>query len=540
MEKSLFIEKLNNSNYSLWSFKMKMYLIREGCWKVISEETTGMKPEDVMVMNEKALSLIALMVENDQLVHIRKANGGKEAWNILMDFHKKTSLVSQIRVMKKLFKMELGQGESMKDHLQRIFEYFSDLTEMDAKLDDSIAVCVILASLNEDYDTLITALEAWDPKVLTIQAVKSKLIEEWERKEEREGATAFIAKRKIGKEFTCYYCGKPGHMKRNCELLKEERNKQFRNKEYESAKMARFQEWYPSVSVQGRKNDWFVDSGASSHMCRDITLFSNLETIDPVKIEIADGKTIVANKRGVVPLTINLPSGNNMSINLNNVLLVPQLNDNLISVRRLTQIGFSVIFKGELCTLSSNGDSMDIATYRNSMYRINVHRNNDDSTLACPVVEKESFKCVHEWHSALAHRNISDILDMKVFGLNIRDCSCKNLCESCIKGKMHKQSFPKKGKGVENVLDCVVTDVCGPIPVESYDHFKYFITFTDLYSKYTEVYLLKYKSEVEVKVKQFIEKMKNVKGMKPKAIRSDRGGEYMQARLQKYIADEGI
>lgn len=91
-----------------------------------------MKDDDVPSMNEKALSITVLMVENDQIVLVRNANTGREAWDILKDYHQKTSLASRIRVMKKLFRMELGHGDSMQDQLQRIFEYFSELTEMNA------------------------------------------------------------------------------------------------------------------------------------------------------------------------------------------------------------------------------------------------------------------------------------------------------------------------------------------------------------------------------------------------------------------------
>lgn len=343
MEKSLVIEKLNNQNFMTWSFKMKMYLIKEGCWKAVSGETEGILARDVEAQNEKALSLIVLTVENDQIVLVRSAKTGAEAWNILKTYHQQTSLASRIRVMKKLFKMELGHGESMQDHLQRIFEYFSELSEMDAKLEDSVAVSVILSSLNDEYDGLITAMEAWDDQKLTLQAVKGKLMDEWEKKKDKEGGSAaFVVKKIRGREFTCFFCGKPNHLKRDCPLFKE-RNDNLRNKENESAKMARFNNWYSNVSFKGANVDWIVDSGASSHMCCDMSFFSKLEAIDPVLVEIADGETLVANKKGTVSLRLNLSNGR-MEINLEDVLFVPKLKANLVSVRRLTRKGYSVVF----------------------------------------------------------------------------------------------------------------------------------------------------------------------------------------------------
>lgn len=111
-----------------------------------------------------------------------------------------------------------------------------------------------------------------------------------------------MAKRSRDKEFVCYFCQKPGHLKRNCILYKERNDFANKNK---SAKMAKFNEWYPEVSFEGNN----VDSGASKHMCCDISLFSRLDSMDPLNIEIADGKIMTANKKGTVPLMLNLLDG---------------------------------------------------------------------------------------------------------------------------------------------------------------------------------------------------------------------------------------
>ncbi len=66
------------------------------------------------------------------------------------------------------------------------------------------------------------------------------------------------------------------------------------------------------------------------------------------------------------------------------------------------------------------------------------------------------------------------------------------------------------------------------------------MTLIDDYSKYTFVYLLKQKSEVQSKIKQFVALMMNQYGRKPKIIRSDRGGEYVNNGLQTFFQDEGI
>lgn len=69
---------------------------------------------------------------------------------------------------------------------------------------------------------------------------------------------------------------------------------------------------------------------------------------------------------------------------------------------------------------------------------------------------------------------------------------------------------------------------------------KYFLTFIDDFLRFTKVYLLHDKSEVEDKMIHFIELMETQKGIKPKRFNADRGGEYMTHSLQKYLDNKGI
>ncbi|XP_061369921.1 uncharacterized protein LOC133312697 [Gastrolobium bilobum] len=72
---------------------------------------------------------------------------------------------------------------------------------------------------------------------------------------------------------------------------------------------------------------WLVDSGASQHMTGNLQLISNVESIPPTSIGLPDGDQLVSVQRGIFQLTSN--------IILQDVLYVPQLKCNLISVAQL-------------------------------------------------------------------------------------------------------------------------------------------------------------------------------------------------------------
>ena len=68
-------------------------------------------------------------------------------------------------------------------------------------------------------------------------------------------------------------------------------------------------------------------------------------------------------------------------------------------------------------------------------------------------------------------------------------------CESCLMGKMTKAPFTKSYERAGDLLEHIHTDVCGPLSTTARGGFQYFITFTDDFSRYGYVYLIKHKYE---------------------------------------------
>ena len=60
---------------------------------------------------------------------------------------------------------------------------------------------------------------------------------------------------------------------------------------------------------------------------------------------------------------------------------------------------------------------------------------------------------------------------------------------------MTKTPFTGKGERAKDLLGLVHSDVCGPLSLNARGGFQYFITFTDDFSRYGYVYLMKHKSE---------------------------------------------
>ncbi|KAF2883632.1 hypothetical protein ILUMI_22540 [Ignelater luminosus] len=69
---------------------------------------------------------------------------------------------------------------------------------------------------------------------------------------------------------------------------------------------------------------------------------------------------------------------------------------------------------------------------------------------------------------------------------------------------------------------------------------RYILTIIDDYSLYTIVYLLKNKTEILPRFREYIRLVENQSKLKPKIIRSDREGEYVNREFQDFLKKEGI
>ena len=100
--------------------------------------------------------------------------------------------------------------------------------------------------------------------------------------------------------------------------------------------------------------------------------------------------------------------------------------------------------------------------------------------------------------------------------------------------------FKAKGYRAKEVLDLVHTDLCGPMSTSARGGYEYFITFTDDYSRYGYIYLMRHKSEAFEKFKEFKAEVENHRGRSIKSLRSDRGGEYLLGEFRQFLKNHGI
>lgn len=537
-------EKLNRNNYCLWKKKAECVLIRDDTWCVIRDSVPNQPDAQWIRKDESARASIYLMIEDDLFGLIDEATTAKEAWQLLKTRFETFSFSECVFVMKKLCKMQLDDFHDMEQHINEIQMEMKKLASMGEKLGEKWEVAMILRSLPDSYDVLVTTLEASCKGVPSLTVVKEKLIEESKRRNQKKAFedSALKVRGLPEKRLICFFCQKVGHIRKNCQeyqnfLKKKNKSNVVVADETVDGK----DEICFCLGGENEDDCWYVDSGATSHICNRKDFFKSLDKQSPSTVTVANGYELKAYGKGTCEINVINGKGVSQNVLVKDVLYVPKIESNLLSVKKLTKRGFKIDFYDDLCEIWYKNEIVATATAVSDkdLYKVKTSAYNAVNEQAMIVNQK---RCVHYWHRALGHRDIGCVKKiLSSNNENVDECSCDDLCEICIRGKLSRKSFPKNSnQQSKDILDLIHSDVCGPMDTQTPGGKIYFVTFIDDFSKYITIYLLNHKSEVVDKMKEYCEMVNTKFGRYPKIIRSDRGGEYTSSAIKNFCHIKGI
>ncbi|GJS54234.1 putative RNA-directed DNA polymerase [Tanacetum coccineum] len=239
---------------------------------------------------------------------------------------------------------------------------------------------------------------------------------------------------------------------------------------------------------------------------------------------------------------IDLP--NDLVICLDNCHYAHSIIKGVVSVHRLVENGLVQCFTHFRFSVSKNNVFYFNAIPSNGIYEIDMHNLVPNVNSMYNVSTKRAthnLDSTYLGHCHFAHISKKHIEKLQQGGiLKSKYDESFDHCVSCLSVKMTRKSFPHRLERVTDLLGIIHTDVCGLLRHVSRQGASYFITFTDDYSLYGYVYLLKHKLEVFETFKVFKNKVENQLGKTIKAIRLDRGGEYIRQGFKDYLKACGI
>lgn len=282
---------------------------------------------------------------------------------------------------------------------------------------------------------------------------------------------------------------------------------------------------------------FYVDSGCTDHLISSKEYFSELLMLrEPIKIAIArNDQYMEALGVGSIKVISNV-HGREFDCTIQNVLYVPNLRRNLLSVKRLEMANIKVTFYNGQVKLYKDNDVIGIGI-RNALYEIEFKLRVKESLYI--ESENEKFKLWHKRFGHICHSNLERLIhENMVEGIGTIKANKVEFCESCTNGKMSRRSFGTRNKA-RRILEIVHSDVVGPISPASYNNERFFVTFIDDYSNFVYVYPIECKSDVFECFKGYCELVQAKFNCKISTLRCDNGGEYLSKEFTGFCRRNG-
>jgi hypothetical protein len=292
--------------------------------------------------------------------------------------------------------------------------------------------------------------------------------------------------------------------------------------------------------ADNQDSEWFPDTGATDHITGNP---GNLHSLTPYTgsdgVMLGNGDILQITHVGQA----NIESGNK-SLQLNDVLLVPDIKKDLISVSKLTSdLPLKFEFDGDGFVIKDRSTNRVVArgTKKDGLYAL-VGESKDGSY--AEAFFSSRFRRVDNecWHQRLGHphQRVVDHLRIKNFiSLDLQN-KFSTIFTSCQMGKSCRLPFLSVEHEIKIPFHKIHCDLWGPAPVRSREQFRFYVIFIDDYTHFTWFYPMRRKSDLTGYFDHFYKYVSCQFNAKIHIFQSDEGGEFGGGEFTRKLANLGI
>jgi transposase InsO family protein len=535
------------------------------------------KLEKWEIKAEKAAGAIRSTISHDLKVLIRDCEDDPcLIWSTIKNSFVQQRTAPRFNAYHALLSMEKAENESLDALINRVDQQIrtiKSLSPSDFDLDDlydELAVMAMIRALPHSFDdvvrtisvldafkkqTVIQALRNMDITRSTISSTTSALSTASGHRPNAPGHPS--SSNASNSRPKCDFCSRLGHVEAKC-FLKEKLMKQHMNPSStaasnsssvlpstpQTASISSASALSSSLS-HNTYSGWNVDTGASAHMTFHRHWLRNYRP-HYIQIKLADGSVILSEGIGTVRFEPLVEGQNVQPVEFTNVLYVPALRNNLLSVFYLTMHRNFRLF--------AVGDSVKFIRDGNVLFEAKVNVSNSAFLQGDTIPVEEHVNLSSSatlpvdltlWHRRLCHHHIAGVKKLirnnLVDGLHLDSAADPDpVCEPCKAGKMHADPFPPSTTSTSEVLQLVHCDVHGPVKTRTQSGYRYWVIFVDDYTRHRAVYLLTHKSQTFGAFKQYKSWSENITGKRIKCLRDDKGGEFISKEFDDFCSLYGI
>jgi transposase InsO family protein len=474
-------------------------------------------------------------------------------WEKLKEDNKGMKLMHAMTLKKQLFRIQQEEEESLMKLLERVENLCLKIEALgEESLRERDRCFLIVGALNQKFDSVSQNICLNSQEKLTLERIRDIFLLEDQRGETRKneeikknGIAYTITNLKKCRTFNCNRLPEGNFPScKECYLawrktIEEKKKKEKKEKEKEKGSTTVYN------TEINQNNTWYIDSACTRHITNDISDLRNLR-ISMIEIEGPTSEKAEAKGEGTAVLNITNGNEKRVEVFLERTLFVPNVKRKLISVPTLVENGYRVVFADKRCEIFKNNKIVisGVLDDEVGLFKVTSEISNFRNAIALNSTIKTDH--IKNWHEKLGHASKYQLKYLSERGI-IKDFDQKEVenyileCTTCERGKMPRKSFAKvKLRGATEIGEVIHTDVCGPIFPTALGGYKYFITFTDDFTRFIWVTLIKHKNEAFEIFKDLYNIIKTQHSKKIKKLVSDGGGEYISYEFDQYLKRKGI
>ena len=307
------VEILDKHKYDTWRIQMQAILIKNNAWPYVSGETPepALIPNDAVssaikaswkVADQKAKSDIILTMSPMQLNHLRNCETSKQVWDKLESVYASQGPARKATSLEQLLSRKLQEGDDVRDHLSTYMGIVAKLKTMEVDINGELLSVILVQSLRASFDNFQCAIKSRD-KLPGAEKLIVKIIDKSESRKKHSSAaeSGAMFARKLHQNgpsnpkndnnqntsgeqrqsrwtTKCNYCQKKSHKTEHC--YKRKREMQNTNHIDESFMADAGTSESFNVTSDKANQKWCMDSGATSHLCNNLPLFTTSRKVN--------------------------------------------------------------------------------------------------------------------------------------------------------------------------------------------------------------------------------------------------------------------
>ena len=143
-----------STDFAMWQAKMKVVLIKEKCWRAVTEDyKAGMSDDSKKEMDQVAHSEIMIRISDEVARQVIDCLTAKSIWDTLASLYHVKTLSSRISLLCRIFNFKMNVSASLDDNLDRFLRMTQDLERCDDKINDTHQAVILLNALPNQFDT---------------------------------------------------------------------------------------------------------------------------------------------------------------------------------------------------------------------------------------------------------------------------------------------------------------------------------------------------------------------------------------------------